>query len=459
MSKSTLVLLAASAIAGVQAASSNASFELHRRQTSCFKSENPVTACGPGDLTKANWDAFDIDNFLLGFINSFGTTDNFPKFFVSQDTPPANPFDGFDCSFFGTPTQSLPPCSVPSQNNPDAATDCNFDGLQGTFCANFIDPRAGFVVQNYINLWQGLQNHHDAIQDAADAITSANFINTMVSALAPKKEPIGPAVFSLIADLVTDILPIGGEIKAATTFMKKIRLIIKETKSDLKDDSKDIVSVIENNAAIDQEVSATEDQLTQQLAAVVSGTQKRIENILAQIFGANKDPQLFDDTSLITSSFAFLNAYHGMFLDDLPQRADLRDQMKTQLQNWITSSVLSTMGYDVTIDTTALFDDPAKPGGVCKAENGFSAGGGCALLRINGIDHSNGGVIDKAQQGNNIFALQDTAGLDIGAIIANAQACNSGGGGTVDFEGFLDMANSGSLPNCMFNFRVVSVAL
>ena len=423
------------------------------RQTACLHSETPVTNCDTSDLTKANWDAFNIDAFLAGFINQFGTSDNFPKFFVSQDTPTENPFDDFDCSSFGVTT-----CSVPTQNNPDATTDCNFDGLTGEFCSNFIAPEAGFVVQNYINLWQGLQNHHDAIQDAADAINSANFIDTMVSALAPKKQSIGLAVFSLIADLVTDILPIGGEIKAAATFMKKIRLIIKATKSDLKSDSQDIESVISSNGAIDSQTSATEDQLKQQLANVVTGTQQRLTNILAQVFGANQDPQQVD-SSTIQGTFAFLNAYHGVFLDDVPQRADLAKQMQTQLQNWIVSSVLSTMGYDVTIDTTPLEDAPDSPGGVCKAEDGFTVSQGCALFRINGIDHSNGDVIDSAQQGNNIFALQDTAGIDINGAIANAQACNNGGGGTADFESFLDMDNSASLPGCMFNFRVLVTKL
>ncbi|EXJ66556.1 uncharacterized protein A1O5_10225 [Cladophialophora psammophila CBS 110553] len=436
MLQSVLVSLAAVALVGAPAAANDTSeLPLTERDTPCFMSTTPVTACGQGDLTKANWDAFGIDNFLAGFINQFDTSDNFPKFFVSQDTPTENPFDNFDCSTFGSTT-----CTIPTLNNPDAATNC-----------------AGFIVQNYINLWQGLQNHHDAIQDAADAITKANFINTMVSALAPKKEPIGPAVFSLIVDLVTDILPIAGEIKAATTFMKKIRLIIKATKSDLEDDSKDIVSIVQDNEAIDQEVSATEDQLTQQLANMATGTQSRLQNILNQIFGANKDPRLIADASTIGSTFAFLNAYHGMFLDDVPQRADLAAQMQKQLQNWIVSSVLSTMGYDVTIDTTPLEDPPSQPGVLCRAENGFTAGAGCALFRINGIDHDNGDVIDNAQQGNNIFALQD-AGVDINAMIANAQACN-GGGGTVDFETFLDMDNTDALPSCMFNFRVKVVAL
>ena len=48
----------------------------------------------------------------------------------------------------------------------------------------------------------------------------------------------------------------------------------------------------------------------------------------------------------------------------MPELADLKDQMKTQLQNWIASSVLTTMGYDVTIDTTASFDDAANPSAV-----------------------------------------------------------------------------------------------
>ncbi|KAK5051899.1 hypothetical protein LTR84_002702 [Exophiala bonariae] len=427
--------------------------ELKSRQTFCSLGVNHVTACGSGDLTTENWNTFNIDAFLLGFINQFGTSDNFPKFFVSQDTPTENPFDGFDCSSFGSSS-----CSVPSLSNPDVGTDCAFDGLESTFCANFIAPEAAFVVQNYINMWQGLQNHHDAIQDAADAITSSGFIDTMVKALAPKKQPIAPAVFSLIADIVTDILPIGGEIKAATTFMKKFRLIFNKTQSDLKDDSNDIVSIIQANEAIDQEVTATEDQLKQQLANMVTGTQARLQKILDQVFGANKDPQIIENAADVQNTYAFQNAEGGMFLDDVPQRSDLAAQMQKQLQNWIVSSVLTVMGYDVTVDLTELADPPGKPGTVCRAENGFSVGRGCALFRINGID-GGGNVIEDARMGNNIFALQD-AGLDIGAVVSNAENCNGGnGGGVADFESFLAMDNTNALPDCMFNFRVKAVAL
>ena len=68
-------------------------------------------------------------------------------------------------------------------------------------------------------------------------------------------------------------------------------------------------------------------------------------------------------------------------------------------------------------------------------------------------------MIDSAQMGNNIFALQD-AGIDIQGIIDNANNCNSGnGGGSVDFEDFLSMDNTDSLPSCMFNFKVKTTKL
>lgn len=432
--------------------SSNRTFSgpLEKRQGLCIQTTTPVTACANQDLTTENWVAFNIDQYLGDFISAYGTADNFPAFFVQNNAPPNTPLNDFDCTTFGSD------CIVLAVANPLQGVDCNFDGLEDTFCGNFVAPEAGFVVANWLSLHEGLSNHAAAVADAAAAIVKSNFINTMVSALAPKKEPIAPAVFNLIADLVTDILPIGGEIKAASTFMKKIRLVIKETKSDLKDDSKDIVSILQNNAAIDQQVTVTEEQLLQQLQNMVTGTQSRLQNILNQVFGANQDPLTFDDPVSPALSFAFLNAYHGVFLDDIPLREDLAPQMQTQLQNWIVSSVLTIMGYDVTIDTTPLFDPPGKEGTVCRAENGFTVSNGCALFRINGIDHDNGDVIVNAQQGNNIFALEDVAGLDVAAIVGAAEGC---GGGQVDFDSFLDMENGDTLPRCMFNFRVAVVAL
>jgi len=143
-----------------------------------------------------------------------------------------------------------------------------------------------------------------------------------------------------------------------------------------------------------------------------------------------------------------------MFLDDLSQRADLAVQMQIQLQKGIVSSALTTMSYDLTIDTTPLEDPPGAPGTVCKAENGFTVSTGRVLFRINGWRCHR-----PSPAGNNIFALQ-SAGMDTQAMINNAQACTTGsGGGTLDFDDFLSMDNTDSLPSCMFNVRVKTTAL
>ena len=79
------------------------------------------------------------------------------------------------------------------------------------------------------------------------------------------------------------------------------------------------------------------------------------------------------------------------------------------------------MGYDLTIDTTARFDDPANPGGVCTAEKGFNVPGGCALFRIHGIGAT--GDVIEGHQGNGIFALKNVAGINIRGMVANAEGC------------------------------------
>ena len=53
--------------------------------------------------------------------------------------------------------------------------------------------------------------------------------------------------------------------------------------------------------------------------------------------------------------------------------------MMQQLKNGIASAILSAMGYEVTIDTSELEDDPAPLGGVCTAESGFTIAGGSPL--------------------------------------------------------------------------------
>ncbi|KAJ2978619.1 hypothetical protein NQ176_g3714 [Zarea fungicola] len=423
----------------------------------CVLGPTPVTKCANSDLTKANWDAFGIDNFLITMIRQFGTSDNFPKFLLSQLAPMGQTGNAnFDCSNIQDPTN----CQIKSVFNPNGGS-CNFKGLSNTLCLDFSSPEAGYVAANYINMYNGLRSNFLAVRQAVDNLKSQNFISNLVDKLSPQKQPIGPAIFGLISDLVVDILPIGGEVKAASTFLKKLKVIAKATKKDAKKDGKDIISVLESNGDIDKQAAATKDTLTQQLEAVAVGTQKRMTELVAQIFGPNQDPTTPSDKD-IASTVAFQNAYHGGFLDTVPQVADLQPQMEKQMKTWIASQIISILGYAMFIDTTPLEDPPIVPGdpntgpGVtCKAEGGFTVIGGCALFRIGAVAGS-GAVIDGAQKANDIFALNDL-GINMNDVIANAKACPKGN--TVDFEGFLELDNSDTLPACMFTFPVQNVKL
>lgn len=417
----------------------------------CAIGPTPVTKCANSDLTKANWDAFGIDAFLFSIIEGFGTSDNFPKFVLSQLAPKGQTANAnFDCSNIQDPTN----CQIKPVNNPDGAS-CNFIGLNDTLCIAFSSPEGGYLAANYINLYEGLRSHFLAVRQAVDDLNSQNFISNLVDKLSPQKQPIGPAVFDLIADLVVDVLPIGGEVKAASSFMKKIKIVAKATKKDLKNDGKDIISILQSNSDIDKQASATKDTLSQQLEAVAVGTQKRMSDLVAQIFGPNQDPTLITDINQIASTVAFQNAYRGGFLDDVPQVADLQAQMEKQMKTWIASQIISVLGYAMFIDSTPLADPPGQPGTVCKAEGGFTVIGGCALFRIGAVAGS-GNVIDGAKQANDIFALTDL-GINMNDVIANAQSCPQGS--TVDFDGFLAMDDTKSLPSCMFTFPVKNVKL
>ncbi|KAL7789713.1 hypothetical protein V8C43DRAFT_286175 [Trichoderma afarasin] len=417
----------------------------------CIIGPTPVTACGAGDINKANWDKFGIDNFVFAMIREFGTSDNFPKFILSQLAPKGQESvnAGFDCSNIEDPTN----CKINGLQNPDGG-NCIFNNLGGTLCLGFTSPEAGFLAANWINQYDGLRAHFLAVREAADNLKNENFISNMVDKLAPQKQPIGPAVFNLIADLIVDILPVGGEIKAASTFIKKFKIIRKATKKDVKDDGKDIISVLESNSDIDKQAAATKDTLTQQLEAIVTGTQQRMRDLVAQVFGPNQDPTTVDDDQIV-NTVAFINTYHGGFLDDLPAQSDLTPQMEKQMKTWIASQIISILGYALFIDSTPLADPPGQPGVVCNAEGGIPLSGGCGLFRIGAVVGS-GNVIDGAQKANDIFALNDL-GINMNDVVNNARGCPQGN--TVDFEGFLEMDDSNPLPNCMFNFPVQDVKL
>ncbi|KAL7944728.1 hypothetical protein V8C42DRAFT_325707 [Trichoderma barbatum] len=418
---------------------------------SCIIGSTPVTACGSGDVNKANWDKFGIDNFVFAMIRTFGTSDNFPKFILSQLAPKGQESvnANFDCSNIEDPTN----CKIDSVVNPDSG-NCVFNNLQGTLCLGFTSPEAGFLAANWINQYSGLRAHFLAVREAVDNLKNQNFISSMVDRLAPQKQPIAPAVFALIADLIVDILPVGGEIKAATTFLKKFKIIRKATQKDIKDDGKDIISVLESNSEIDKQAEATKDTLDQQLEAVAVGMQQRMRDLVQQVFGPNQDPTTVDDKD-ITNTVAFINTYHGGFLDDVPSVSDLVPQMEKQMKTWISSQIISILGYALFIDSTPLADPPGEFGTVCKAEGGIPVSGGCGLFRIGAVVDSEN-IIDGAQKANDIFALNDL-GINMNDVVNNARGCPQGN--SVDFEGFLEMDDTNPLPNCMFTFPVQDVKL
>jgi hypothetical protein len=420
-------------------------------QDLCILGPTPVTACGVGDVNKANWDKFGIDNFVFAMIRTFGTSDNFPKFILSQLAPKGQESvnANFDCSNIEDPTN----CKIDGLANPDGG-NCVFNNLGGTICLDFTSPEGGFLAINWINQYNGLRAHFLAVREAADNLKNENFISNMVDKLAPQKQPIAPAVFGLIADLIVDILPVGGEVKAATTFIKKFKIIRKATKKDIKDDGKDIISILESNSDIDKEAAATKDTISQQLEAIAVGTQQRMKDLVQQIFGPNQDPTTVDDNA-ITSTVAFINTYHGGFLDDVPGVSDLVPQMEKQMKTWVASQIINILGYALFIDSTPLEDPPGAPGTVCNAEGGIPVSGGCGLFRIGAVVGS-GNVIDGAQKANDIFALNDL-GVDMNDVVNNARGCPQGN--SVDFEGFLEMDDTSTLPNCMFTFPVQDVKL
>lgn len=50
-----------------------------------------VTACDDAHINSANWAIFDIDTYFTKFIENFGISDNFPNFFVAQQSNPNRP--------------------------------------------------------------------------------------------------------------------------------------------------------------------------------------------------------------------------------------------------------------------------------------------------------------------------------------------------------------------------------
>ena len=300
---------------------------------------------------------------------SLSAADNFPKFFTQQQTPGG--FNDFDCSSFGSST-----CFIPEQNNPAVGTDCNFNGLEGTLCSQFSDPRAGFVSAAYVNAFNYLSNIHGGIQDASNALHGNNFVSTMATGL-QGHEDLSGAVFQLIVDVALDTFPVGKVVRAvagATDFAKKAIFNIKKFKDGFKDacsqlgdgcdienDISSIASIVNDNAQLANAAKAEDTQIEQQLTALINGMLNDTQSQLDIFFGPNQDPDQDAAKSNPANTVAFQLIQGGLFLPDpstIPSQSDLAQQYEQNLMLWLTSRFMKDMNYAIAVDVRTHHPHP-----------------------------------------------------------------------------------------------------
>jgi hypothetical protein len=433
-------------------AKTNLGGQLLARQSVCNPSDQPVSACGSTDLSRANWAAFDIDDFLVNFIFVFGTgvvsTDlGFPGFFVQQNLVPGADFL-FDCSTIGSTL-----CSHPAGTNPTVEDDCAFrdiPNIDTSVCGKYITPQAGFVVENFIRFHKSVSNNFLAIEDAGNAIINSNFISDVVDGLSEEKGNILDAVFGAIADFVIGILPFGRAFTLGVELFKGLDKVYSLAGQDsVLSSPLDVINTISANNAIQDLADRTKDQLKRQIEQMVTSSQAQMQDALDIVFGTGPKSVAGQSGSDAQESFAFQLAQNGAFLDAVPSREDLAVVMESNLKNWIVSSTITGMDWNILLDPTLLEDDPADPGGVCrKAIKGIpgALGAACAEFRRGGF----GGI--KPQNPSVLESL-----IDVEEMLRNAQECN---GNSPIWRGIIDGTDTSrtALPRCMYKFSVLSIA-
>jgi hypothetical protein len=428
----------------------NATQDLFPRQTdaitipfiNCDAADSPVKACGESDLTPANWAAFGIDTFLIQFLTTFGETAQFPSAFYQQQLPPDTP-SRLDCS-----TMDSQGCLMPNRFNPNTNTDCAFASLgpSATACHAFLSPQAGFVVQNYINLWTGVVNNFRAVNDAGDAILSTNVIDNVVDALKEREGNLVQTIVEAIAGIAVSFLPFGGAFKVGVRLFRVIDTILKISGDQgIGTSSLDVIQVAVANENIRDLAERTKDQMRRQIQNIVTGTQQQMQNTLDAVFSGNG--QALPSEEQARNSRAFQFASSGAFLDPVPSREELAANMERNLKNWVVSSTIQAMGWEMLIETRKLFDDPANPGGVCRdGFGGTTQFSECAFFSRN------------KRQGPFANGLSRIQGeVDLRAAFENAQECQNTGGGSVNWEAVADEIDQGDengLPRCFYNFKV-----
>lgn len=429
----------------IASAINNTGGQLLARQAVCDPSDQPVKSCGSTDLTTANWNSFNINNFYATFLSNFGIGDNigFPGFFVQQHLPPGEVFL-FDCTFVDAAE-----CKHPAGVNPTLGTDCAFKDIPNIAqeaCGKYISPQAGFVVENFIRFHRGVSNNYLAIGDAGNSILNTNFIDDVVNGLSEEQGNIIEAIFEAIAGFVLGILPFGRAFTLGVQLFKNLDRIYSLAGEDKALSGPfDALSTIVANEQIQDLAERTKDQLRRQVEEMVSSSQKRMVEAIDIVFGTGPKSVAGQVGGSAQEQFAFNLADSGAFLNEVPSREDLAAVMERNMKNWVVSSVMSGMGWNVLLDETPLFDDPEAPGRVCR--DGFKGIPGilnsqCAMFR-------RGSFGDPQPQNPSIIENL----INVEDMMRNAQECD---GGAPNWDAVVDGTDDSAtpLPRCLYTFPV-----
>lgn len=420
--------------------------QLQTRQAVCDPSEAIVGACGTTDLTSANWQAFNIDDFLSNFISVFGNGAAsgipFPQFFVNQNIPPGSSFS-FDCTATGS-------CSHPEALNSAFQSDCAFQGTSSSssnVCNRYITPEAGFVVENYVRLTQSITNNMNAIGNAGSNILASTFIDEVVDGLSAQQGNVFKAVVEAVASVFISIFPFRGVAQVAASLFDKLGTALFVTGQDgILTSPFAAVGLILENEAIQDEAERTKDQLKRQIQEIISSSQGRLQQAHDIIFGTGPGSAASQPESE-RDNIVFRQADSGAFLDIVEDFGELSAAMENNLKNFIVSSVMKGQQWSVLLSPRELFDDPAIPGGVCRDGFGgipFILGAECALFR----------KTDQGEFGDQAARPAVLEGLiDVVGAITNAREC---AGASLDGTAVVEGTDPGvaRLPTCLYDFPV-----
>jgi hypothetical protein len=418
------------------------SSQLLPRQTACNPVDQPVRACGGPDLTTANWQAFNIDDFLSNFILNFGTGSvsgiGFPSFFVNNNVPPSTAFD-FTC----TGPDSI--CIHPPQLNPDIGDDCAFTGIPGvseTVCGKYVSPEAGFVVENYIRFHAGVSNTIRALDDARNNILGSQFIEQVVDGLSEEQGNLLDAIFQAIFSLFID-LPFGGALKIAAKLFSGVNTVLGfiPGQSNLGDVT-DVIRTVIANDAIQDLAERTKDQMRRQVEADIDGLKAKMQSALDVIFGTGPGSAAAQEGIQNQDNLAIQLAQSGIFLDRVPSQGELAASITENLQHQIVSGVMNGMNWGIIFDEFILM--PVEQERAC--QDGFKG-----ITGINGVQcaffRENADINGKKPQDPKVLKGL----IDTNEMVRNAVECN---GGTANPEEAV-LEDAPGLSRCMYNFRAV----